>query len=679
MYAFFDKFGKKVLAVVGALLILAFLLPPSFTGVGGPGSSGHKIGAINGQPVYSLDAQNAVARLQHLNVLVRAATDPRTGIPREATIPELLFDSVRPQLSAQLQQNPLQWYLLLHEARSGGVGVSEDVINDILSDPTRYKDASGNLLPLSKGFNPNILNQLRDELRDALAVRMYVERGVGSIKISKPLVDDQLARMQQQVQVRVAVVEPAAFAGEIKSVSDEELRLQFDAFASTVPGTIDKDRNPFGFGYRIPDRVRVQYVSVPRAEVERAVIASKSPSLWEEDAIMYHTRHPDEFPTTQPETKPGEAPSTQPAAKPTTRPFAEARADVLSAMREPLIDQKQQAVINRLSQQLAADYQKATSPAKGKPAPTTQEAEAAKTTYGVAYGSFEYLQKLADDIQRQFGVKVSVVNQPGLLSADQINALQGLGLTYVEEPADPTRSFRGAGEYLIQSIRPLLSGEAAQKPGVIDLLQPSRVIRGLDGSAHIARVLEAEQSHPPRTLDEVKAQVEKDVRTKLAFGKAVEAGEKILAAAKQAGGLQNAPGAGLVQTTKPFDASGTDIGLPGAEEWGDQLVKPAFDLLRDVKSASQLPIYSVVKLQRANKVVVAQLIDVKTQLSTEIETMQRLRAEGEVVDSLMRGVSMDQWFSLDAVERRVGFKAEQVSDAPAPKEPGPRPMNPFAP
>lgn len=678
MYAFFDKFGKKVLAVAAALLILAFLLPPTFTGQGIGGPDSLKVGTLNGRPVYAIDLQNASARLQNLNVLLYPITDPMTGQARQLAIPELIFDTIRPGLAAELQQNQLQWYLLLQEARAGGVGVSEDQINELLSDPTVYRVPNGQPVSLSKGINPNIIAQLREDLRDALAVRLYIERSIGmAVKVSDPLLNDHLARTQQQVQLRLSVIDPAQYAGEAKDVSEEALRLQFDAFAATVPGTVDRERNPFGFGYRIPDRVRIQYVAVPRAEVERAVIASKSPAIWEEDAIMYYKRNPERF-QTQPQTSPGEA-ATQPASQPTTRPFAEVREEVLSTMRDPLIEQKQQAVVNGILRRLQADYQKATAPAKDKPAPTTQEIIAAKPSYGVEYGSYDYLLKLAEDIQREFGVKITVANQANLLSADEINAIDGLSLTFVDEPGAMMRSFRGAGEYLIESTRALQPSSAEPKPGMLDLLQPSRVIRALDGTAYIARVLEAEPSHPPRTLEEVRAQVEKDVRTKLAFGKAVEAAEKIVAAAREQGGLDKAPGAGVVLATKHFNATATDIGIEGTEEWEEDLVPEAFNLLRDLKSVDQLPVYAVLKLQRANKVVAAQLVDVKTERNTAVDAFLRLGAQRELERSLLQDLSADEWFSVEAVQRRVGFKPEEPANGPAPREPAPRPMNPFAP
>jgi len=683
MYAFFDKFGKKILAVAAALLIVVFLLPPGAgRGGGGAGGAAGRLGTIGGGQTVSLaDASAATARLRDLTVLVRAQSDPRMpGVEREVSLPELLFG---PQLLGQFQQNPLQWYLLLTEARGAGVAVSDAELDEMLSDPTRYRKSRDELIPLSGNFNPNIREQLKAELRDLMAVRLYVERGVGSIKISQPLINDHLARNQQQVQLRVSVIEAGAFVGEVQSVSEEELRLQFDAFASNPAGNYDPDRNPFGFGYRIPDRIRIQYIAVPRAEVERAVIASKDESLWEEEAIMYHTQHPGEFQT--PVAKPtGDKPATQPTTLPTTRPYAEARGDVLTAIRGPLIEQKELAVLNRMNQQLAADHQKAIAPpAAGKPAPTTQQAEAARTPYGVAYGSFEYLQKLADDVQRQFGVKVAVVSQPGLLSADQIREMKDIGMAFIDEPSQQMTMPRGAAEYLIESTRPLLSGAALTRSGLLDLLQPSRALRGMDGTMYVARVVEAEQSHAPRTLEEVKADVEKDVRKKLVFAKAVDAGQKVLDAAKVAGDLQNAPGAGVVQTTGFFDGGGVaDIGLKDADAWSYKLVEPAFKLLRDVKSTSQLPVFSLVKLQRDDKVIVAQLMDVKTLLSVSKQSMEHLQAESEVARSLMRGVSFEQWFSLDAVSRRLSFKPEHPKDQKPgdEKEPEqPRPMNPFAP
>src|SRR5207244_1282294 len=107
-------------------------------------------------------------------------------------------------------------------------------------------------------------------------------------------------------------------------------------------------------------------------------------------------RHPDQFPSTQPTQT--NAISLAPSV-PTTRPFEDAKQDVLARIINPEVDKRIEAIQSRIVAALGADwmaYHFAT------PSGATRPTTAPVSSVGVSYDSFDYLQKLAAAVQKEF-------------------------------------------------------------------------------------------------------------------------------------------------------------------------------------------------------------------------------------------------------------------------------------
>ena len=678
MYKLVDKHGKKFLAVAGTLLILVFLLPPNIGGgnhsrFDGGGTGG--IGSVNGQPVDVNQVINAQRSLQTLEALHLFFPGERPDQPpTEGPAPRIMFG---PGLAQELQRDPLHYYLLLREARQAGVSVPDAELDDALRDPATFRLPDGKLVPISN-INPNVVGALKAALREAVSIDSYARRNISTIKVSTPVVNEELAR-DQDVTIKLAAFDASTFAASAPAPTDEQIRTQFDTFAATMPGMIDSTRNPFGFGYRLPDQLRLQYVLVPVGEVEAAIVRTKTPELWEEEALIFYQRNPQDFQTPAPDMI-QDADATTGAAtdatkkSPTTRPYDDARVDVLTALRRPLVQQKTQAIINRLTQQLNADYQKATA---GKN-PTTQTASAV-TALGPQLGSFEYLQALAAQLQSQFdGVKLRVVSDADLRSRRSIVDAPGIGSAVLDSTDRQNPQPISAGDYLFATLRPLIGVAAENRAGVIDLLQPTRVLRGADGF-YIARVVEVVPSSPPRIVDDVLPQIKTDLARKASFDLARNAAQNALDIANKSG-LANVPNV-TIQTSKPFSGGRFgDLGIAGAEMWSYKLIEPSFDLLRGIKSASELPRRTIVPLHEAGKVVVVELETVTTRLTPDMAEFTRLRAQRTVAQELLSREALIDWLTLPAVSKRLGFvSSASVNSETAPPEQKPIPINPFLP
>jgi hypothetical protein len=654
MYAFFDKHGKKLLAVASALLIVMFLLPSNF----GHQRPTQQLGTLNGQPID-------FARVRAYYKMYQGLQDLYVKLPTDRFERPLLSMMFEPQIQKMLSQdNGMTWYMLVHEAEQAGIVPPESEVERFAS----Y------ILLADSSRKPVKYDQLKDtaqeaikaQLRMLMAVNTSFARSVSAAKVSQPQIDDFVARTAQSVRARLIVFDTSEFAAQVPAPTDDELRTQFEAFASVLPGNPDPKSNPFGFGYRIPDRVRIQYLMLPEAELAQSVEKSMTPDAWEELARVYYLRHTAEF-AEKPDDKknPDEkTPATTKAAATQPVTFESVSDKVYAVVRKPLIEKQRQAVLNKIRQQMAADYQRAS---KNFTA-TTQETASASTSFGVPLNSYEYMLKLRDDVAKQFGITLTVGGDGNMVSEDELRLIPGLG-TAILKSKDP-ESFGTPMAYrlIFDSLKPLLPADKHSAPGVIDLNQPTPPLTS-DLGTYIVRVVAIEPSHAPRTMEDVRADVERDVRRRQGFGKAVEAARAVQDATRLTG--LAAYNARPVITTEWFGPPPPQMPfpmpLPGVPEYmnsySSELIEPIFSILRGVKSKNELPRQDIVKLQAHEKVVLAELFDVQTRLSTLTAAYYRQQVADALQTESVTAESRIDWFKPDAVRARVGY----VDPDPRPK------------
>ena len=642
MYRLFDKHGTKFLAVIGSLLMLAFILPSNWTQ---RGNGAYRYGKLDGQEIDGDAVRNSAEAFRSLGNVILATPD-REGQTTPTPLPQLLFREA-PQILQQFRDDPVQWYLLVREAERAGVVPDETSIESVLTGPTTMlRTEDGQMLPM-KQINPNVRDSYGAALAQALAVREYFGRSLRAVKISAPAVDDALARKFEQLRIRAVSFDASTYAGKITPPTQDDLMNQFKAYADTAPG-ITAD-NPFGFGYRVPDRVKIQWINVPDSEVARSVEASKSPELWEEDAIIYYQKNLSSFQTA--------------TTQPTTRPYADAKVDALKQLRQPLIDQKRRTIANRITQQMQADARAAGQGGKA----TTQQSLEAATSYGVPYGSFDYLRKLSDDIQSQFGVKVTIVNEAAPASRDHLQAPDALGLAYTDDGTP-------AAMYVFSSLT------AFNPAGTLTIGEPSKVMSS-DMGLYIARVMAAEPAHPPANLSDVKAQVVKDLQRQREFAAASDAAKQAVADAKKSGDLSKV--AGIKPMTSEWFGSTTEKipGLTADDAYAPTLISSAFDALRGTSSVTQLPKYTLAKVEQSGVVIAMELFDVKTTLSTTDEPRERILAANELEQQVFQPAMVQQWFSLPSISQRMNYAPDEQTKRPALPSGAPpqAPASPFIP
>jgi hypothetical protein len=319
------------------------------------------------------------------------------------------------------------------------------------------------------------------------------------------------------------------------------------------------------------------------------------------------------------------------------------------------------------------------------------------SSQGVPYASFEYLQKLAQQIQanKSLGVLPTAVSiADKWMTLDDLNRLPGVGQAHLN--GVPMSS------YVMSMTAPFVPDAQRKEGGWLRLMEPTRPMQDQNDSIYIVRVTAAESTHKPATIAEVEPQLRADLLTARAYALAKADAQKLLDQARQQGNLKaaaSAAGLKSVIAVGPITHREGQVipplALTGAG--ADRFVNGAFRLLATTRPAagpsvapSTAPAAStqtaagssltatkpidLVELPRDGRVLVGQLGDVQamwTERSVPMEEAQIHRAIGM---GLMQRF-IQSWFDYDSVVARTHFvpegNPEELRQESAPAQPVP--------
>lgn len=654
MYSIYEKYGRVMLIVVCSLLMLTMVVIPSSNNIsaffgGNSPVSGVKVnGKKFSQDLYER-AQTDLSYLQnigHVQVGMQGTKQYESmlelllgnaGLPRGAVSSEKL---------EALTRQPLMYALLCSEAERSGSAFDPRDVEQLLKPPFGIRAGQGEVDQLTS-TDPRY-ETAKAAIERALMVRGHMMREVFALKPVSSQINNYLAGAFQEINVRMIEFNASEFLPQTAAPSQDQLQKQFDSYAALSPVNIavadTTEANQHGYGYRIPDRIRLQYLAVSMDDVRKTIDASKSQDDWDIEAATFYARNKEKYliaPSTQP--------TTVPTSGPSYKPFELVKDEILKNVKAPLIDEQQKKITTRIITLLQGDFQKARTAA-----PTTQAVgEAVSSSSSSKIGDEAYLKNIAAAIEKQFGLLPKVVAINSFQSHDDLTKI---GLSTAVQ-------FGGRGRvstlptYIFSALRDI---QPTLRPGadVLDLFQPTPVFES-DSEAIVARVVAVDPSHPPENLDKVREDVTKDVLNNLANQKAEEYARSLVDSARR-NNLDGVAGTRkIIASTKPFglpDLSNPYLPPEPLPGYGSddillnvELMRACFDLQRKVQSPAELPYTDVVVLPKYNKVFLVELTSIQTRLNTRIapEAARQLTMRGRQPDLQTCATLLGEW--LDPV------------------------------
>jgi hypothetical protein len=406
------------------------------------------------------------------------------------------------------------WLLLRREAQELGFSSSPAMARDSLEHWLGWNDEQVGRAVQELRQMERIQNLQAKDVYSAmegyLLVAQAFEASRGSLEPTEPELR-QLYRDTNQKMSLAGLAFPAKdYVSKVGEPTEEQVVELFNSARKEVPDD-PANTNAFKFGYRLPDRVQVEYVFVDYA----AVLASAQPA--EEAMYQYYQTHQPEFTTpaaSVPATSsaPASAPATMAASKPASQPVVMRYSQAKPEIRRKLQQQEAQRKLREIADSVLNRVNTA-APA------TTATSQGASTLESVQ------LEMLKEGLPVVYG-------RTKPLSAQQLS----------EEPIVGSARRKPNGPSLVQAafgVKELSSSERAAL-AVGEVYNGVMDVGGAESGKLVWRVAQAKPSEVPdesllKTDEALHSRVRDNWRTMQAYQLAVKAAQDAMEKAQREG------------------------------------------------------------------------------------------------------------------------------------------------
>lgn len=370
----------------------------------------------------------------------------------------------------------MYWILLEKEAELAGIRISNEDVGRLLGrmipqafNGLTYSQFIGSLIK-QRGIPEK---QLLETVGKLLAVWQYA----GLICSTEDVTNSQLSHLaswqNETVDVEFVRFNSTAFVQSQDQPGEQELLEHFNKYKKFFAGDVN-EQNPYGFGYKLPDRVQLEYIALKLNDVS-SIVTAPTPQETEE----YYRKHIKEFTKSVP-SDPNDPNSPQVER---VKSYAEVAGTISEQLLQGKIDSKAESILREARTPTEAGLQDIDSD-KLSPEQLKQKAG----DYKIA----------AEQCSKKFKVKI-YAGQTGLLSPGDMQMDQYLGRLFVTgygyRPVPLTQ--------VVFTVGNLDAGAAefldVQKPRIYENIGPTRDLSGQIMA--MVRVVKAEKASEPNSID----------------------------------------------------------------------------------------------------------------------------------------------------------------------------------
>ena len=335
----FRKNNTKVMAVVVIILMIAFVGGSSLSYILQPDRGGLKRTfatfagnvKIKGRDLDLANRELGILKTLRADIILSQMLQvPLTNTPdlQAFLLGELLFSEQRtsPVLMSQIKRtiqsnlynisekqindmyrrsipgsSVYYWHCLKSEARLAGIRVPSENVGELLGKaiPQLFQGRSYSQVIGSIVNQQGITEQqILETFGNLLAVLQYAHLICSGEDITTRQLMQTVAWEQEGVGVEFVEFNSATFAKTQEEPDQETMVEHFNKYKKYFPGEVS-DENPYGFGYKLPDRVQLEYIAV-RADEISSIVESPTQDELEE----YYDRYKEQLFTEQVQTDP---------------------------------------------------------------------------------------------------------------------------------------------------------------------------------------------------------------------------------------------------------------------------------------------------------------------------------------------------------------------------------------
>ncbi len=396
----------------------------------------------------------------------------------------------------------IYWMLLKNEAQLAGIRVPNEQAGELLGkvipqlfNGQTYSQRVGTLIN-QYGLPEQQLLTIFSQL---LAVMQYAQLICSNQDVTSSQITQAVATSAESIDAELVEFDPAVFASSIENPASSIEQEHFNKYKKFSPSDVSKE-NPYGFGYKLPDRVQLEYIVV-RLDDIAPLITPPSPQEKED----YYNRNREQSFTEQVPSDPNDpnSPMTQ---------IIKSYAEVSDIISKRLLRNKINSTANRILQEAKTITE---------PSPESTDIEPDLDELGRAANlTVEQLKEMAGDYKttaEQLSEKHNIklfTGLTGLLSPIDMQTNEYITRLYLEgygqNPVSLARIVFAIDDLAASELGPF----DVPKPGVYENIGPLKDLWGFpiyresglqDTSGQImaiVRVIKAIKATEPQSIDQ---------------------------------------------------------------------------------------------------------------------------------------------------------------------------------
>ncbi len=523
LMAWFRKHNRKIMAFVVIALMIVFTIQPVMDYLSSRRAGGKNVVAYynDGKKITSADLGRAQAQLELLRMLgIPVLLEPRdlrmdpSQDLRQIFLGEMLF-SERGTAAESIG-------LIRQMVSRNGLAISDEQINDIYAKDyppniywlllTKESQEAGIRMPLemAKTQLEAIIPRLQEGATYSRLVSYLAERQgmseqqvletfanlLGIIEYSRIMSLAQGATTQQLLHQTVlteetmdaqyVAFEADLFTEQAEQPGEDKIKSQFEKYKNYFAGEVSEE-NPYGFGYKIPDRVQLEYLAV---RLDDAAATEKKPT--QQEMEEFYQQHSNQPPIAYTERSNPNDPNSQVVLK--KRSYPEVATLISRTIFQQRVDSKAEQILQDAKSITEVNLM------------GVDRERTRLTGEDVKKFSTDYV-KAAEELSEKYKIKV-YTGTTDLLSAGEIESDRHLGLLYTG----------GAGVLMAPLSQVAFSVEPLRtsKPGPFDVQPPllyenigplkdrREAMLGYSGkNMMLVRVIAAKKAAEPESMDEI--------------------------------------------------------------------------------------------------------------------------------------------------------------------------------
>ncbi|UCF43328.1 MAG: hypothetical protein JSV99_12310 [Planctomycetota bacterium] len=518
----FRKNNKKIMAVVVIVIMVGFIGGSYIQQLGQRAAGRRQVVAYfaDDQPITNYDLALARRDLEILKMLsadniLRSLSVPifRTRDLHAAVLGELLFadQTTSPAFVNQIKEivktnqyavsdkqindiynramsADVYWLLLKNEVRRAGVKISNNFSGNQLARTipyitggATYQQLIGSIVNRQGLSEKDILTTFSE----LMAVLSYAKMVCAAEDITASQIMHNVKWENERMDVEFVQFDSAVFAENQLEPTQDQISAHFDQYKKYFPAEVT-EQNPYGFGYKLHDRVRLEYIAVELDDVSAIVTRPTN-----DEAQEYYQKYRDQLFTEQVPLDPND-PNSMTIDR--TRTYAEVAGTILKGLLHRKVNFKADRILQdakTLSEAALLDVD-------------TEFAALSSEQFKQLAGDYE---AAADQLSQKYKISV-YAGKTGWLGAADIQTDENLGALYIAgygyNPVPLTRIVFALDELGVSELGPF----DIQKPRLYQNIGPLVDISGqMTGEIAgqimaLVRVIQAEKAAEPESIDQ---------------------------------------------------------------------------------------------------------------------------------------------------------------------------------